>query len=128
MTYDLNYVKSQVRRVIDTAPTHVTITRDVFIPDGYGGRIKQPNQVVKSDLRVLFDNASSPNLTVGVSDAGRVFTENSIRLFVLYEQDLVIKRDDIVKILASGRRFKVTEVNNILEQNILLEVKLEVKD
>lgn len=128
MTYDLNYVKSQVRRVIDTAPTHVTIARDGFIPDGYGGRIKQPNQVVKSDLRVLFDNASSPNLTVGVSDAGRVFTENSIRLFVLYEQDLVIKRDDIVKILASGRRFKVTEVNNILEQNILLEVKLEVKD
>ena len=79
-------------------------------------------------MRVLFDNASSPNLTVGVSDAGRVFTENSIRLFVLYEQDLVIKRDDIVKIMASGRRFKVTEVNNILEQNILLEVKLEVKD
>ena len=67
-------------------------------------------------------------MTVGVSDAGRVFTENSIRLFVLYEQDLVIKRDDIVKIMASGRRFKVTEVNNILEQNILLEVKLEVKD
>lgn len=128
MTYDLNYVKAQVRRVIDTAPTHVQITRDSFIPDGYGGRIKQPNQVVRSDLRVLFDNASSPNLTVGVSDAGRVFTENSIRLFVLYEQDLVIKRDDIVKIMASGRRFKVTEVNNILEQNILLEVKLEVKD
>lgn len=128
MTYDLNYVKAQVRRVIDTAPTHVQITRDVFIPDGYGGRIKQPNQVVRSDLRVLFDNASSPNLTVGVSDAGRVFTENPIRLFVLYEQDLVIKRDDIVKIMASSRRFKVTEVNNILEQNILLEVKLEVKD
>lgn len=128
MTYDLNYVKAQVRRVIDTAPTHVQITREGFIPDGYGGRIKQPNQVVKSDLRVLFDNASSPNLTIGVSDAGRVFTENSIRLFVLYEQDLVIKRDDIVKIMASGRRFKVTEVNNILEQNILLEVKLEVKD
>ena len=33
MTYNLNYFRSQVRRVIDTAPTHVTITRDVWVSE-----------------------------------------------------------------------------------------------
>ena len=131
MTYNLNYFRSQVRRVIDTAPTHVTITRDVWVSDGYGGRKRDTNtkgSIVHSDLRCVFDNASSPNLSVNASDGGRVISQNSIRLIILWEQGLDIRRDDAVTVLVSDRKYQVTEVNNILEQNILLEVKLEVKD
>lgn len=129
MTYNLNYFRSQVRRVIDTAPTHVTITRDVWVSDGYGGRKRDTKGgIVRSDLRCVLDNASSPNLSVNASDGGRVLSQNSIRLLVLWEQGLDIRREDTVTILVSDRKYRVTEVNNILEQNILLEVKLEVKD
>ena len=67
-------------------------------------------------------------LTYNASDGGRVLSQNSIRLLVLWEQGLDIRRDDTVTVLVSDRKYRVTEVNNILEQNILLEVKLEVKD
>ena len=39
-----------------------------------------------------------------------------------------IKPSDTVTIIQSGRRYRVVEVHNILEQNIVVELKLEVKD
>ena len=42
MTYDINYVKAQVRRAIETAPTQIKVTRDAWISVGYGGKKRDP--------------------------------------------------------------------------------------
>ena len=129
MSYDIAYFRSQISRIIDTAPTLVNTTRTIYEEDGYGGRqIKIKSGIVHLGLKVLFDNSSLPDLDTSVSEAGRKITQPSIRLFILWESTIDIKRGDKVEIQHSGRFYNVTAVNNILEQDLLLEVKLELRD
>lgn len=129
MTYDLNYVKEQVRRAIDAAPTRIDVTRDAWVSDGYGGKKRDTkgSEVLKG-ATCLFDNATGPDLLSNATDAGRIFAQNGIRIFIMYDDDAAIKPADTVKVIQSGRRYRVVEVHNILEQNIVIELKLEVKD
>lgn len=129
MTYDLNYVKEQVRRAIDAAPTSIDVTRDAWVSDGYGGKKRdtQGSEVLKG-ATCLFDNATGPDLLSNATDAGRIFAQNGIRIFIMYDDGAAIKPADTVKVVQSGRRYRVVEVHNILEQNIVIELKLEVKD
>ena len=46
----------------------------------------------------------------------------------MYEDGKAIKPADTVTVIQSGRRYRVVEVHNILEQNIVIELKLEIKD
>ena len=72
MTYDVAYFRSQISRIIDTAPTIVNTTRTIYEEDGYGGRrIKIESETIHSGLKVLFDNSSLPDLDTSVSEAGR---------------------------------------------------------
>ena len=128
MSYDINYVRNQIQRIIDTAPSFVNTTRSGYENDGYGGRVKKEKVQVHTNLKCIFDNASMPDLVVNTSDAGRKFTQPSIRLLILWESNIDIKRGDQVEIQHSGRFYNVTAVNNILEQDLLLEVKLELRD
>ena len=128
MSYDIAYFRSQISRIIDTAPTLVNTTRTSYEEDGYGGRVKKEKVQVHTNLKCIFDNASMPDLVVNTSDAGRKFTQPSIRLLILWESEIDIKRGDQVEIQHSGRFYNVTAVNNILEQDLLLEVKLELRD
>lgn len=129
MTYDLNYVKEQVRRAIDAAPTKIDVTRDAWVSDGYGGKKRDTkgSEVLKG-VTCLFDNATGPDLLSNATDAGRIFAQNAIRIFIMYDDGAAIKPADTVTVIQSGRRYRVVEVHNILEQNILIELKLEVKD
>lgn len=129
MTYDINYVKAQVRRAIETAPTQIKVTRDAWISDGYGGKKRDPKgSNVLENATCLFDNATGPDLLSNATDAGRIFAQNGIRIFIMYDDGAAIKPVDTVKVIQSGRRYRVVEVHNILEQNIVIELKLEVKD
>ena len=38
MSYDVAYVRSQIVRIIDTAPTLIDAVRTTYEEDGYGGR------------------------------------------------------------------------------------------
>lgn len=129
MTYDLNYVKEQVRRAIDAAPTKIDVTRDAWVSDGYGGKKRDTkgSEVLKG-ATCLFDNATGPDLLSNATDAGRIFAQNGIKIFIMYEEGHDIKPADTVTVIQSGRRYRVVEVHNILEQNIVIELKLEVKD
>lgn len=129
MTYDLNYVKEQVRRAIDAAPTKIDVTREAWVSDGYGGKKRDTKggEVLKG-ATCLFDNATGPDLLSNATDAGRIFAQNEIRIFIMYDDGAAIKPADTVKVVQSGRRYRVVEVHNILEQNIVIELKLEVKD
>lgn len=129
MTYDLYYVKEQVRRAIEAAPTRIDVTRDAWVSDGYGGKKRDTkgSEVLKS-ATCLFDNATGPDLLSNATDAGRIFAQNGIRIFIMYDDGAEIKPADTVKVVQSGRRYRVVEVHNILEQNIVIELKLEVKD
>lgn len=129
MTYDLNYVKEQVRRAIDAAPTKIDVTREAWVSDGYGGKKRDTkgSEVLKG-ATCLFDNATGPDLLSNATDAGRIFAQNEIRIFIMYDDGAAIKPADTVKVIQSGRRYRVVEVHNILEQNIVIELKLEVKD
>ena len=129
MSYDVAYFRSQISRIIDTAPTLVNTTRTSYEEDGYGGRrIGKESDQVHSGLKVLFDNSSLPDLDTSVSEAGRKITQPSIRLFILWEADIDIQRGDIVEVIQSGLCYKVNAVNNVLEQNLLYEIKLELRD
>ena len=129
MTYDIAYFRSQISRIIDTAPTLVNTTRTIYEEDGYGGRrIRIESETIHSGLKVLFDNSSLPDLDTSVSEAGRKITQPSIRLFVLWEPEVDIHRGDEVEVIQANQFYKVTAVNNILEQNLLLEIKLELRD
>lgn len=129
MTYDVGYFRSQIVRIIDTAPTLIDTIRTTYEDDGYGGRkVEKESERIHSQLKVLFDNSSLPELNTSVSEAGRKITQPSIRLFILWESEIDIKRGDIVTIIQSGVRYNVTAVNNVLEQNLLYEVKLELRD
>lgn len=129
MSYDVAYVRSQIVRIIDTAPTLIDTIRTTYEDDGYGGRkVEKESENIHSQLKVLFDNSSLPDLNTSVSEAGRKITQPSIRLFILWESEIDIKRGDIVTIIQSGMRYNVTAVNNVLEQNLLYEVKLELRD
>lgn len=129
MSYDVAYFRSQISRIIDTAPTLVNTTRTSYEEDGYGGRrIGKESETVHSGLKVLFDNASLPDLDTSVSEAGRKITQPSIRLFVLWEPEVDICRGDEVEVIQANQFYRVTAVNNVLEQNLLLEVKLELRD
>lgn len=129
MTYDINYVKAQVRRAIETAPTQIKVTRDAWISDGYGGKKRDPKGGnVLENATCLFDNATGPDLLSNATDAGRIFAQNGVRIFIMYDDGAAIKPADTIKVVQSGRRYRVVEVHNILEQNILIELKLEVKD
>lgn len=130
MTYDKNYVEAQVRRAIETAPTKIKVTRDSWVSDGYGGKKRdQSNELVLEKATCLFDNATGPDLLSNATDAGRIFAQNGVRIFIMYNDGgSKIKPTDTVTILQSGRRYQVVEVHDILEQNIVIELKLEVKD
>lgn len=129
MSYDVAYIRSQISRIIDTAPTLVNTTRTSYEEDGYGGRrIGKESEQVHSGLKVLFDNSSLPDLDTSVSEAGRKITQPSIRLFILWEPDVDIQRGDEVEAIQANQFYRVTAVNNVLEQNLLLEVKLELRD
>lgn len=129
MTYDINYVKAQVRRAIETAPTQIKVTRDAWISDGYGGKKRDPKgSNVLENATCLFDNTMAPDLLSNATDAGRIFAQNGIKIFIMYEDGHDIKPADTVTVIQSGRRYRVVEVHNILEQNIVIELKLEVKD
>lgn len=129
MTYDINYVKAQVRRAIETAPTQIKVTRDAWISDGYGGKKRDPKgSNVLENTTCLFDNTMTPDLLSNATDAGRIFAQNGIKIFIMYEDGHDIKPADTVTVIQSGRRYRVVEVHNILEQNIVIELKLEIKD
>lgn len=129
MSYDVAYFRSQISRIIDTAPTLISVRRTSFIEDGYGGRkIEKESELIHSELKVLFDNSSLPDLDTSVSDGGRKITQPSIRLFILWESEIDIQRGDIVEVLQSGIHYRVNAVNNVLEQNLLFEIKLELRD
>ena len=129
MTYDVGYFRSQISRIIDTAPTLVNTSRTSYEEDGYGGRlIGKESEQIHSDLKVLFDNSSLPDLDTSVSEAGRKITQPSIRLFILWEPEVDIQRGDEVEVIQANQFYQVTAVNNALEQNLLLEVKLELRD
>lgn len=130
MTYDYNYVEAQVRRAIETAPTKIKVTRDEWVSDGYGGKKRDKSkELVLENATCLFDNSTGPDLLSNATDAGRIFAQNGIRLFIMYNDGGdKIKPSDTVTIIQSGRRYRVVEVHNILEQNIVVELKLEVKD
>lgn len=129
MTYDVAYFRSQISRIIDTAPTLVNTTRTIYEEDGYGGRrIRIESETIHSGLKVLFDNSSLPDLDTSVSEAGRKITQPSIRLFILWEPDVDLERGDEVEVIQSNQFYRITAVNNVLEQNLLLEVKLELRD
>lgn len=129
MTYDINYVKAQVRRAIETAPTQIKVTRDAWISDGYGGKKRDPKgSNVLENATCLFDNTMAPDLLSNATDAGRIFAQNGIKIFIMYEDGHDIKPADTVTVIQSGHRYRVVEVHNILEQNIVIELKLEVKD
>jgi len=129
MTYDINYVKAQVRRAIETAPTQIKVTRDAWISDGYGGKKRDPKgSNVLENATCLFDNTMAPDLLSNATDAGRIFAQNGIKIFIMYEDGHDIKPADTVTVIQSGRRYRVVEVHNILEQNIVIELKLEIKD
>ena len=129
MTYDINYVKAQVRRAIETAPTQIKVTRDAWISDGYGGKKRDPKgSNVLENATCLFDNTMAPDLLSNATDAGRIFGQNGIKIFIMYEDGNAIKPADTVTVIQSGRRYRVVEVHNILEQNIVIELKLEIKD
>lgn len=129
MSYDIAYFRSQISRIIDTAPTLVNTTRTSYEEDGYGGRrIRIESGIVHLGLKVLFDNSSLPDLDTSVSEAGRKITQPSIRLFVLWEPEVDIHRGDEVEVIQANQFYIVSTVNNILEQNLLLEIKLELRD
>lgn len=129
MTYDIHYVKAQVRRAIETAPTQIKVTRDAWISDGYGGKKRDPKgSNVLENATCLFDNTMAPDLLSNATDAGRIFAQNGIKIFIMYEDGQDIKPADTVTVIQSGRRYRVVEVHNILEQNIVIELKLEIKD
>ena len=129
MTYDVAYFRSQISRIIDTAPTLINTTRTIYEEDGYGGRlIDKESERIHSGLKVLFDNSALPDLDTSVSEAGRKITQPSIRLFILWEPDVYLERGDEVEVIKSNQFYRITAVNNVLEQNLLLEVKLELRD
>lgn len=129
MTLNRKYFEKQIQRILNTAPSYVSVARYQFTSDGYGGRTKSKTpEVVTSSLKVIFDNSSAPNLSINASDAGRVFVQNSIKLWIPYSEQLDIRIRDIVQVKGSKRKYQVTEVTNILEQNLLIEVALEVMD
>lgn len=129
MSYDVAYFRSQITRIIDTAPTLINTTRTIYEEDGYGGRlIDKESERIHSGLKVLFDNSSLPDLDTSVSEAGRKITQPSIRLFILWEPEVDIQRGDEVEVIKSNQFYIVSAVNNILEQNLLLEIKLELRD
>ena len=129
MTLNRKYFEKQIQRILNTAPSHISVARYKFTSDGYGGRTKSKTpEVVTSSLKVIFDNSSAPNLSINASDAGRVFVQNSIKLWIPYKEDLDVQIRDIIQVTGSKRKYQVTEVTNILEQNLLIEVMLEVMD
>ena len=129
MTYDVAYFRSQISRIIDTAPTLVNTTRTIYEEDGYGGRrIRIESEKIHSDLKVLFDNSLLPDLDTSVSEAGRKITQPSIRLFILWEPEVDIHRGDEVEVIKANQFYIISAMNNILEQNLLLEIKLELRD
>ena len=129
MTLNRKYFEKQIQRILNTAPSYVSVARYKFTSDGYGGRTKSKTpEVVTPSLKVIFDNSSAPNLSINASDAGRVFVQNSIKLWIPYEPTLDIQLRDIIQVKGSKRQYQVTEVTNILEQNLLIEVMLEVMD
>ena len=129
MSYDIAYFRSQISRIIDTAPTLINTSRTSYEEDGYGGRlIGKESEKIHSGLKVLFDNSLLPDLDTSVSEAGRKITQPSIRLFILWEPEVEIRRGDEVEVIKSNQFYRVTAVNNVLEQNLLLEVKLELRD
>nr|DAW77488.1 MAG TPA: hypothetical protein [Caudoviricetes sp.] len=129
MSYDVNYVKNQVRRAIETAPTKIKVLRNSWVSDGYGGKKRdKANEVVADDLVCLVDNSTVPDLLSNSTDAGRIFAQNGVKIFILYEEGKDIRRADIIEIKNSGRRYRVVETHNLLEQDILIELKLEVND
>lgn len=129
MSYDLHYIKGQVRRAIEAAPTRINVTRDEWVSDGYGGKKRgTKGGSILSGATCLFDNATGPDLLSNATDAGRIFAQNGVRIFIMYDDGAEIKPADTITVIQSSRRYRVVEVHNILEQNIVIELRLEVKD
>lgn len=124
---NIPYVKSQVNRVIKAAPTWVKNERQDWVSDGYGGRLKDGDPyLVGEGFEALFHNAGSPKIQVLVSMGGKQEQESSLKLYVLYDDDIDIKIDDWW--LHNGTTYRFANVTNILELNIMYEVQLEIKE
>lgn len=129
MTYNRVYVMNQIKRVIETAPALINTYRTEYISDGYGGRKKvKDNELIHENLKCIFDNSGSPNLTAQASLGGIVFDNSPIKLWIAYDPLVDLRIGDVVKVTALGRSYVIQEVTNILAQNLLFEVRLELRD
>lgn len=124
---NIPYVKSQVRKVIQAAPTEVHNWRQKYVSDGARGRKKEGDPyLVGEGFVALFDNASSPKVQVIVSQGGKQEQESNLRLLVEYEPSIDIEIDDVWT--HRGVTYRFANVTNILELDIMYEIDLEVKE
>lgn len=124
---NISYAKSQVRRVIASAPTKVNNYRQDWLSDGFGGRIKDgAPKPVGEGFYALFDNASSPKINILVSMGGKQEQENGLRLFAECGEGVDPRIDDTW--VHNGITYRFSNVTNILELDVLYEITLEIKE
>ena len=122
MALNIERIKSQIRKAIQTAPFHLKLYRQEYESDGRGGKLYIGEQLVyEGDC--LFDNSSDSAFSLIQSDAGVKLHQNSPYLIIVYEDENQVKENDYFE--HEGSRFKVTKVTDILNQHIYWQVRLE---
>lgn len=122
MALNIERIKNQVQKAIKVAPFSVTLKRQIYENDNWGGKV--PLEVVDAFSGIcLFDNSGDGAFSLTQSDAGREEQQAGPYLIVVYEKPNQILEEDYFEY--GGSRFTVTKVTNILGLNIYLQVRLE---
>jgi hypothetical protein len=117
---NIERIKNQVQRAIDTLPVQINLKRLHVIDDGYGGKITSEINVATFN-GFLEDNALNPAITI--NDAGTIQTMRNINLTAVINEGYTIETGDYFTV--NGTKYIVQYISN--QYNIFWLCNLEVE-
>ena len=121
-------IRQKVERAIKKAPLQLTILRDVYIDDGCGGYLPNPETptVTVGQIEAILDNSKSGKPRRAVTEAGEIQYSESPVLLTIWRQGMDFQRGDYFTL--SGRTYYIDNPVNVLELNIYWQLSLRQTD
>ena len=125
MGLNIAHIKTQVARVIDSAPISCEYFRTTFVSDGFGGKVATDDLLSAGSFTGLLDNTGTSELSVIANDAGNSHDDGTPKLYVLYDGTFNPKVNDFF--MYDGHEYKFANCINVLDLNIVWMIPLSLK-
>lgn len=117
--HNLARIRKRLEVEINKLGIVIDIERTVYVNDGMNGKVPNGTISIYSGKAIVINN---PNASRVVVDGGRMMNITGT-LLVMYDDDLVIKTNDIVTI--GSRKYNVIDCVNVDNLNVYYNISLD---